>query len=95
MPLNKSEDSIIRIQGFKGIAFGDTHFGDKEVEGYEYRPIKMEECDQRVLTLDGGVSVSDNFNGLSKKQLIQACKERGIKRYGGLEKDDLKARFIG
>lgn len=94
MPSNKSEDAKIRIKGFEGFDVGDITFRDIAIEGYEYRPIKIEE-EESVLTLAGEVAIPDDFDGLSNKQLINACKARGIKGYSNLKKAELKTRLIG
>lgn len=96
MPSNKSQDANIRIKGFeKGFELGDINFRDTAIEGYEYRQIKVENEEDAILVLDGEVSLTNDFSGLSNRQLMKACKERGIKGYSGLKKEDLKMKLIG
>jgi uncharacterized radical SAM superfamily Fe-S cluster-containing enzyme len=48
---DKSEDHLIRIKGFedKPIVLGDLKYRDRDIEGYKYRPIKVEPEDIFIL----------------------------------------------
>jgi len=91
---DKSEDHLMRIKGFedKPIILGDVEYRDKEIKGYEYRPIKVETEDTFVL--DCEVEQSMDFSGLSVMQLKDCCKKRGIKGYSRWKRDELKEKLI-
>jgi len=71
----------MRIKGFedKPIILRDLEYRDREIKGYEYRPIKVEPEDTFVL--DSEVEQTMDFLGLSVIQLKDCCKKRGIKGY--------------
>jgi hypothetical protein len=93
MAPDKSEDHLIRIKGFedKLIMLGDLEYRDREIKGYEYRPIKVEPEDAFVL--DSEVEQTMNFSGLSVMQLKDCCKKRGIKGYSKWKRDELKEKL--
>jgi hypothetical protein len=93
MAPDKSEDHLMRIKGFedKPIMLGDLEYRDREIEGYEYRPIKVEPEDTFVL--DSEVEQTMDFSGLSVMQLKDCCKKRGIKGYSKWKREELKEKL--
>jgi hypothetical protein len=93
MAPNKSKDHLMRIEGFedKPIILGDLEYRDREIEGYEYRPIKVEPKDTFIL--NSKVEQTMDFLGLSVMQLKDCYKKRGIKRYSKWKRDELKEKL--
>jgi hypothetical protein len=85
----------IRIKSFKNrFILDNINFRDTVIKSCKYQLIKVEDTRDIALILGREVSLIDNFNRLSNKQLIKAYKDRVIKRYSRLKKVELKTRLI-